>query len=66
MSLPIHVEIIGEKQGPIKGSCDMEGREGTIFVEYTNHEVQIPSGEKGGKRIHAPYIISKPIDMSSP
>lgn len=66
MSLPVHVEIVGENQGEIKGSCDMKGREGTIRVHHVHHELHVPSGEKGGKRIHSPLVISKSIDQASP
>ncbi|MBU1171285.1 MAG: hypothetical protein KKD44_17130 [Proteobacteria bacterium] len=59
MTLFLHVEIIGEKQGPIHGSCKMKGRENTILVEYTDHEVSIPSGGAQGIAVHSPYKITK-------
>jgi type VI secretion system secreted protein Hcp len=65
MPLPIHVEITSSSQGKIEGSCDMEGREGTIFVMNATHELKI-SEESGGKRIHSPFCIEKEIDKSSP
>jgi len=65
MSLPAHVEIIGSRQGEIKGSCDMKNREGTIFVSHIHHKIEVPTDGRNGKRIHAPYQITKKIDLSS-
>jgi type VI secretion system secreted protein Hcp len=74
MGMPLHLELTGEKQGKIEGSCDMTGREGTIFVTSLNHAVTIPyrlGGVGGqslatGKRIHEPLTITKDLDKSSP
>ncbi len=67
MSLPAHMKIRGDKQGEIEGSCDMEGREGTIFVHHAQHAVTVPSSiADGGKRMHDPLVIMKNIDKSSP
>lgn len=66
MSLPVHVDIVGSKQGPIHGSCEMKGRENTILVQDVHHEIHIPQGETGGRRIHSPLVITKEIDRSSP
>jgi len=32
MPMPCHLTLEGEKQGKIEGSCEMQGREGTILV----------------------------------
>ncbi len=70
MPMPSHLELEGEKQGKIEGSCDMKGREGTILVYAMNHEIHIPrdpqSGLASGKRIHGPLTILKEYDKSSP
>lgn len=67
MSLPAHLKIRGNSQGDIAGSCDMKGREGTIFVRHVEHAVLIPSAvADGGKRMHEPLIITKDMDKSSP
>ncbi|MBU1169690.1 MAG: type VI secretion system tube protein Hcp [Proteobacteria bacterium] len=66
MGLPSHVEIIGGKQGAIKGSCMMKGRENTILTNDVCHEITIPSGELSGKRVHAPLTITKVIDRATP
>jgi len=68
--MPAHLEVEGENQGAIEGSCDMEGREGTILVYAMNHDVHIPrdpqSGLSSGRRIHGPLGIVKEYDKSSP
>jgi type VI secretion system secreted protein Hcp len=70
MAIPIHMEIEGENQGAIEGSCDMAGREGTILCYSMDHDIHIPrdpqSGLGSGKRIHGPLTILKEFDKSSP
>jgi type VI secretion system secreted protein Hcp len=70
MPMPCHMTLTGEKQGKIEGSCDMQGREGTILVYELHHSVTIPrsptDGLATGKRVHAPMTIVKEIDKSSP
>ena len=70
MPLPAHLTLEGTNQGQIEGSCEMEGREGTILVEALNHEVSIPrdvqTGLATGKRVHHPLTVLKPIDKSTP
>jgi type VI secretion system secreted protein Hcp len=70
MPLPAHLTLEGTKQGVIKGSCPMQGREGTIMVQALNHEVSIPrdpqTGLATGKRLHHPLTILKDLDKSTP
>ena len=70
MPLPAHLTLEGEKQGVILGSCEMEGREGTIMVQALNHEVSIPrdsqTGLATGKRMHHPLTVLKALDRSTP
>ena len=70
MPMPCHLEVEGQNQGKIDGSCVMEGREGTILVYAMNHDVHIPrdpqSGLPSGKRIHGPLSIVKEYDKASP
>jgi type VI secretion system secreted protein Hcp len=65
-----HLKLKGQKQGQIKGSSKVKGREGTIEVEAVSHEVTAPysaaSGLPTGKRQHKPLTITKAIDKSSP
>jgi type VI secretion system secreted protein Hcp len=75
MAMPLHMELTGEKQGKIEGSCDMKGREGTIFVYSLQHNVNIPHHAGGvgggaslaiGKRIHEPLVLEKQTDKATP
>lgn len=70
MAMPAHLTLTGEKQGKIDGSCELQGREKTIFVFSMNHEIHMPkdphSGLPTGKRVHGPLSIVKEFDASSP
>lgn len=69
MPIPGHLSITGEQQGAIEGSCDLEGREGTILVQAFHHLVDVPSDERGipsGRRAHRPATITKEIDKATP
>ena len=66
MPMPAHLEVEGNTQGKIDGSCDMQGRENTILVEGFDHEVYIPrdpqSGLPTGKRVHNAMKVVKTYD----
>lgn len=70
MPMPAHMTMEGENQGNIEGSCEMQGREGTMLVEAFNHEVRIPrdpqTGLSTGKRIHNALSIVKVFDKATP
>ncbi|MCP3922506.1 MAG: Hcp family type VI secretion system effector [Desulfobacterales bacterium] len=70
MPMPAHLEITGNNQGAIEGSCEMEGRENTILVHSMDHNIHIPrdpqSGLATGKRVHGPLTILKETDKSTP
>jgi type VI secretion system secreted protein Hcp len=70
MPMPCHLTLEGEKQGKIEGSCEMQGRLGTILVYELQHSVHMPrdphSGLPTSKRVHEPFTIVKMIDKSSP
>jgi len=70
MPMISHLELEGERQGRIEGSCDQEGREGTILIYGMNQEIHIPrdprSGLPSGKRIHGPLTVVKEFDKASP
>ena len=68
--IPAHMELEGESQGWIEGSCEMEGREETILVWAMDHEVSIPLDDQSllptGRRVHHLLTITKEFDKSSP
>ncbi len=70
MPMPCYLKVTGQNQGKIEGSCDTQGREGTIMVYAFDSMVQIPrdpgSGLPTGKRVHMPFTIEKAVDKSSP
>jgi len=70
MPMPCHMSVTGKNQGKIEGSCDIQGREGTILVYALDHTVEIPrdthTGLPTGKRIHLPMTVEKEIDKSTP
>ena len=70
MPMPSHLILEGKNQGAIEGSCDIEGREGTILVQALDHSVVIPrdpqTGLPTGKRIHCPFTVTKEFGPDSP
>lgn len=42
MPMPCHLTLEGEKQGRIEGSCEMQGRDGTILVYELQHGIHPP------------------------
>jgi type VI secretion system secreted protein Hcp len=70
MALNAYLRLKGETQGDIKGSVTQKGREETIMVIGTHHEVESPrdaaSGLPTGKRQHKPFTITKEVDQSTP
>lgn len=69
-ALNAYLRLTGETQGEIKGSVTQAGREESIMVIGTSHEVVSPrdaaSGLPTGKRQHKPFTITKEIDVSTP
>lgn len=70
MALNAYLSLAGQKQGAIKGSVTIKGRENKIGVIAVSHEIISPrdvaSGQATGKRQHKPFVITKEIDKSSP
>ncbi len=70
MALNAFLKLKGEKQGEIKGSVTQKGREGKIMVIAASHELITPrdiaSGLPVGRHTHKPFVITKPLDKSSP
>ena len=65
-----YMDVEGETQGRIEGSCTRQQKEGMIEVYSFGHSVDSPrdaaSGLPTGKRRHAPFEILKEVDKSSP
>lgn len=70
MALNAYLRLKGQTQGDIKGSVTQKGREDTIMIIATSHEVVSPrdaaSGLPTGKRQHKPFVITKEVDKATP
>lgn len=70
MALNAYLTLKGQKLGDIRGGVTQKGREGAILVHAVRHEVRSPrdpaSGQAAGKRVHAPLVITKDLDRSTP
>lgn len=69
-ALNAYLRLTGQNQGEIKGSVTQAGREDSIMVIGTSHEIVSPrdaaSGLPSGKRQHRPFTITKEVDKSTP
>ncbi len=70
MALNAYLRLTGDRQGEIKGSTTLTGREDSIMVIAFEHEVTSPRdtarGRPTGKRQHHALTITKEIDCASP
>ncbi|MFL6896811.1 Hcp family type VI secretion system effector [Enterobacter roggenkampii] len=70
MAVPVHIWFYDDAGSLIKGSCDVQDREGSIEIRGLTHNLSIPtdplSGRLTGTRKHAPFLFEKEIDSSSP
>lgn len=70
MAIPIYLQLQDDGGAAIKGSVDVQKREGSIEVLALDHCVYIPTDDNTGKltgaRVHTAVIIQKEIDASSP
>jgi len=69
-ALNAYLRLAGEYQGVIEGGVTQVGREGSIMVIASSHEVLVSrdpaNGLPTGKRQHEPLRITKEIDKSTP
>ncbi len=69
MALNAYLELEGESQGEMHGSVQQAGREGRIMVIGVDHHIAMLQDDRGqftGKRQHAPLVITKEVEASSP
>lgn len=70
MAIPSYLWLKDDGGADIKGSVDVHSREGSIEVLEFVHSVTIPTDNNTGKltgtRIHAPVVLVKEFDASSP
>jgi len=70
MAIPVYLWICEEDGKLLKGSVDVNGREGSIELVGMQHDIFIPTddmtGTTTGTRQHEAYTFEKEIDASSP
>jgi len=70
MAIPAYLWLKDDGGADIKGAVDVKGREGSIEVIGFSHGLSVPTdnntGKLTGKRNHAPLLIEKEFDSSSP
>jgi type VI secretion system secreted protein Hcp len=70
LAIPVYLWLKDDGGADIKGSVDVQDREGSIEVVAQEHNLYIPTDNNTGKltgtRIHTPFLFTKEIDSSSP
>ena len=70
MPIPAYMWLKDDGGAEIKGSVDVQDREGSIEIVGFSHGLNIPvdsaNGKITGKRSHSPMMIEKEFDSSSP
>lgn len=70
MAIPAYLWLKDDGGADIKGSVDVNQREGSIEVTGFTHNLSIPTDSAAGKltgtRQHAAMLIEKEFDSSSP
>ena len=69
MPIPAHLFLKDDGGAPIKGSSDVQNREGSIEVITFSHGLHIPvdgnTGKQTGTRVHGAFTIGKEFDSAS-
>lgn len=70
MAIPVYLWLTDDAGNLVKGSVDINGREGSIEVVELMHAVELPTDDNTGKitakRIHGDYAVIKEVDSASP
>lgn len=63
MAIPVYLWLQDDGGADIKGSVDVQKREGSIEVLSQDHSLYIPTDNNTGKltgtRVHTPFLFSK-------
>ena len=66
MAIPVYLWLKDDGGADIKGSVDVQDREGSIEVVAQEHNLYIPTDNNTGKltgtRIHTPFLFTKEIE----
>lgn len=70
MSINAYMTATGKVQGPIAGSCQIQGHQNQMLVYKYEHTINIPTniqtGQPTGARQHGPVKVTKMVDEASP
>ncbi|WP_434525492.1 Hcp family type VI secretion system effector [Photorhabdus asymbiotica] len=70
MAIPAYLWLKDDGGADIKGSVDVQNREGSIEIVALEHALHIPTDNNTGKltgtRVHAPLVFTKEVDASTP
>jgi len=70
MAIPVYLWLYDDAGNPVKGSVDINGREGSIEIVELMHSVDLPIDDQTGritaKHVHGDYALIKESDSSSP
>nr|GEZ95388.1 hypothetical protein [Tanacetum cinerariifolium] len=70
MAIPVYLWLKDDGGADIKGSVNVQSREGSVEIVAQDHSVYIPTDNNTGKltgaRVHTPFLFTKEIDASSP
>ncbi|WP_147198522.1 type VI secretion system tube protein TssD [Pantoea sp. CCBC3-3-1] len=70
MAIPVYLWLTDDAGNQVKGSVDINEREGSIEIVELMHSVSLPTDDKTGeiisRRIHSDYALIKETDNVSP
>ncbi|KER03506.1 type VI secretion system effector, Hcp1 family [Photorhabdus temperata subsp. temperata Meg1] len=70
MAIPAYLWLKDDGGADIKGSVDVQGREGSIEIVALEHALHIPTGNSTGKligtRVHDLLVFTKEVNASTP
>lgn len=70
MAVPVHLFLTDDGGSVIRGSCDVQGREGSMELTALLHGLNLPvdpmTGRITGTRQHSPFQFTKQLDSASP
>lgn len=70
MAVPVHLFLTDDGGATIRGSSDVQDREGSIELRNLQHSLTIPTdrmtGKVTGTRQHSPFQFTKELDSASP
>ncbi|WP_225759704.1 type VI secretion system tube protein Hcp [Leclercia sp. Marseille-Q4284] len=70
MAVPVHLFLTDDGGAMIRGSSDVQHREGSIELRGLHHSLNLPTdpmtGKVTGTRQHSPFQFTKELDSASP